>query len=274
MQRKLQYFGSARSMLVPVMRVGSPVFAPDWDDIGGSGTQDGGGQQADSDQQQNNDGNAGGQQRTDSAGKDNAGKDFDPEGFWKDPEPDPAKKGAGEELSPQEQEARRTGQGIIDEMRAVTFNPVMNQELAAELAEGKFENFNKAIHQELGNVLQQAVITVAKLMKANNNSLESRFESIVGKKFDGRDNSETLESNFPMARDPAMRPVIQGVFDQSMKLHNNDRKKAVETTRNMLRHMGKHAQQDLGIPPQTSSDDYGGSAESSTSLVAELLSRR
>jgi hypothetical protein len=88
-----------------------------------------------------------------------------------------------------------------------------------------------------------------------------------------RDNNQSLIESFPSMRDPAMAPIINGVFQQSLKHSGGDRNKAIAMTRDMLKYMGKTATSDLGIevPPNSREDSF--MTDSSRSLVDELLGR-
>jgi hypothetical protein len=98
--------------------------------------------------------------------------------------------------------------------------------------------------------------------------VERRINAALGNK----DNSEFLAQTFPQAKDPALAPMIQRVWDQALVNTKGDRQKAIQQTRGMLSAMGKEfAPDDIRQP----ADDptAGINTAASKSLVASLLDR-
>lgn len=229
----------------------------------------------------NTGGNAG-TQRNDSSGQDNSGTGFDASAFWNEPVVDKSTSPSGGSADSGStatgtQQAPNKGQQFATEFAQKLDSLPMGKdpfspEVIAELAEGKTEGINTALQSMGREAVRQSVMMNAQLMSAFGDQLMTRMEALVEAKLGNRDNSSTLLENFPSAKDPAMRPMIQGVFDQSMKHTNGDRVKAVAMTKDMLKFLGKTGASDLGIdtPPTSPGDTMTPGAKS---LVEQLLTR-
>jgi hypothetical protein len=119
---------------------------------------------------------------------------------------------------------------------------------------------------------QQAVIFSAELIKKSQEHILNQVQALMDGRLGSRDNSEALGKEFPSYNDRGMKPIIDGIFGQAMRLTEGDRTKAIEHTKSMLRYMGNQGRTDMGInlPPD---DPHGANMNGVKSLVEELLSR-
>lgn len=144
---------------------------------------------------------------------------------------------------------------------------IFNDQIATEIAEGNYEGLNNAFQQMQTQALQTGIRLAATLMQGMRTDMMSQIESMVDGRFSTRDKADTLESSFPeLVQNPALRPQIEQVFEQSMRHTNNDRKKATSLARDMLKLMGTELNQSLNAPPPSYSD------AGSRSLLEELMS--
>lgn len=262
-----------------LMRMSQRTWAPDGPGVGGS---DAGAGASDSSGAANNSGGNSGGQNNPAATQDNAGTGFDPATFWNEPKPAGSGSPSGGSADSnsaggsqgQQTEAQRYGQEFQQRLSGLDFGSAFTPEIASQVAEGKFEGINKAIGDQLKSATQNSVIMAAQLMQKNNESLLSQVRNLIQESLGNRDNNATLAESFPiLAKDPALRPMVEGVFNQALKLANGDRIKAVASTQEMLKYMGKTGAGDLGIstPPPNPGDM---STDNSRSLVEELLGRK
>jgi hypothetical protein len=235
---------------------------------GGGGSDSGGGGN-------NQQGNSGTENNNGST-QNNNGSGFDPAAFWNEPEPSKDKgspaTGSADSGSSGDSGAD-FGKQLTERLNSLTFGaPVFNEAVVAELGEGKLDGVNNAIQSQLRQATQQSVVMAAQLMQKHQEVLLTKVKEMISGELGNRDNSATLEENFAIAKDPALRPMVEGVFNQALKLAGGDRKKAIASTREMLKYMGKTGARDMGIdtPPADPGDTMNDSARS---LVDELLGR-
>ena len=175
---------------------------------------------------------------------------------------------------PPEANLAKRAQVFADQIAAYDPGPLFTKEIADQIANGNLDGVNAALKQKMQGVAQQSLIQSAQLLKMYGEKLQSQMEAMIEAKLGNRDNTSSLGESFTAYKDPAMKPVIDGVFAQAMKLSKGDRTAAIASTREMLKYMGKTGASDMGItiPPGGPGDDYGNSA-GAKSLVDELLGR-
>lgn len=148
------------------------------------------------------------------------------------------------------------GKTLSTRMAGIKFDPIMTPQFADELGEGKFDGFNAAIHANMAKAVQEGLGLSVQVMQRFGQQLMQAVEAKLGTTLNSRDNSEALESAFPAAKDPKVRPVIQNVFNRALEIHKGDRNAAIKTTKDMLAAMhGVIGGGDgLNIPPPNPGD--------------------
>lgn len=193
----------------------------------------------------------------------NAGQALNPEQFWTGQPNDGGSNDS--EIS-----AEEFGRGIAQEIANYQGVEIFTPDIAAQVAQGDLAGVNQAMQAMQRQAIQQAVVIATNIMRRGLADVESRFDTRVQSHLGSEKNQQALMEEFPSMRDPAMAPVIQGVFAQAMIHTKNDRTKALEMTRGMLRVMGKSGSKDFGISDPPQSQENPGSSHS---LVAELLGK-
>lgn len=211
----------------------------------------------------------------DSGTSNNAGSTFNAEAFWKEPvaETPTGTTPTATTTTTQAPTGQSIGQQFATNLAAMTFGePVFNDKAVAGLAQGNVEQVNESLTNFGRQTVQQAVLQTAHIMKEFGNSIRANMAAQIQAALGNRDNNESITSSFPAAKDPALRPMIEGVFNQAMKHTNGDRPKAVAMAQGMLKYMGANAHEDLGIEraPTGPGDTMTAGAKS---LVDELLAR-
>lgn len=216
---------------------------------------------------------------TDSSGNadstgNNAGQDDALSSFWSDPQPEaPA---SADSTSTDVPEGQTLGQSLLASIDAFAPPPAFTDALAEEIGQGNFEGVNNAIAGAHKAALRQSLTMQAQMLQPVVASVLSRVQDMIDSRLGNRDNQETLLEAFPSAADPKVRPMIQSVFEQSLKHTKGDRTKAVAMTKDMLKVFGKTASQDLGLEiPPSDRDGHGNGPLSSgeQNLIDELLGR-
>lgn len=230
---------------------------------------------------QNNGGGNSGTQAGSDQNQNNTGQSLDPVGFWSEPKPEPATQGTGtggggsgtQGSGGDQTQGKTPGQEFTERLQGLRFDDVFNDAVADAIAKGDLTDVNKNIGAVARESVRQSVIMSAQLMDRVSQSIIKRVETMIEGRFGQAEDQSSLEAAFPSARDPAMRPLIESVFSQAKKHHPNDRAKAIEVTRDMLKIVGQRGSKDLGFdsPPTDPGDDLGSGP---SSLVEELLARQ
>lgn len=236
---------------------------------GGSGEPAGGGN--------NTGGNGGGDSGTGNQGENNSGQKFDLDGFWSEPKPTAAaagESGTGDTGTPagEEQQGADVGKALAQRLNGLKFDALFDQAMIEEMNEGNLANVNERVAAVGRESVRQSLMMSAELMQTFGGRLLSRVEAMIEGKLGGRDDNEILMSEFPAAKDPAVKPMIQNVFNQAMKHTSGDRPKAVALAKDMLKLVGNRASADFGFetPPGSREDTMG---EGPRALVESLLAR-
>ena len=220
---------------------------------------------------------------------DNGGQTFDPATFWNQPASDsrtpplPGSAGQTESLAgtPQSQTGETQGNAnfateFATRLRGQTFGDVFTPDAISGLETGDASTLNQAISAQMQTAMTQAVRFSAELMQEHGRQLAAQVQQLVQQgiaaALGNRDNVSTLESEFPeLYADPAARPIVEQVFNQSLTHAGGDRKKAAAMAKDMIRLIaGRTA--DAGFVDRTAVPN-GGMTTEAQSLVDELLGR-
>lgn len=200
----------------------------------------------------------------------NGGTGFDPATFWNAPKSEPADPNTVKTPS----EGEKVGTEFATRLQALTFGDnVFKDEVVKALGEGNYDAANTAIQTQMRNGVQQSVLMSAQLIQKAMDAMRSEFAGMIDGNLGKRDDNAALIEAFPSAKDPALLPSIKGIFDQSMKLAGGDRAKAITSTREMLKYMGKTAGSDLGITTPPGQEGDISNQNAAKALVEELLGR-
>lgn len=241
--------------------------APEGDDTSGGGSTPQGGDSGQT--PDNTQGNSTPATQGQSGDQNNPGQQLDVDGFWKKAE----SQDGGDQNQNGGEQTPDVGTQIVNDIKAFKLGtPIFDDSIATEIAEGKLDGINNRLNQMAQSVMQQTVVMTARLMKALEESMDQRVSGMIDSSQSQTKDEQLLTENFQAYSQPAMQPVIRGVFQQSLSHTKGDRKAAMEMTKGMLKQMGQLGREDFGIPkpPRNPDDVYG--ADSSASLVKDLLS--
>lgn len=237
---------------------GRRIKGPEGDDTGGGAT-------GDSTQGGNN---QGGNEPSNDGSNSNANNDglpIAPEAFWKDPAAE------GDDSGNQgDDDSKDFGTQIMTEISGWNPpKPLFDADIAKEVADGNLDGVNARFNEMVQGAVRQAVVLTAKIMQRFEGSIDQRIDGKLGQDRTRQGDEGLLAENFTSFKDPAVAPMIRGVFQQSLLHTKGDRTKALEMTRGMLRTMGQTGRNDLGIeaPPRNPDDLDAGSR----SFVKDLL---
>jgi hypothetical protein len=153
---------------------------------------------------------------------------------------------------PNEQFSKELGQ----ELAGLTFKPAMTTEIASDISEGKFESFDKLMAENHQAAVRNALQLSVKVIQRFGEQMMAQVEKRIGSSLTTKDNMSALETAFPIAKDPKIRPIVQSIFDRSLELNGNNREAALKMTRDMLgtMHASIGGDNGLNIPPPNPSD--------------------
>jgi len=206
----------------------------------------------------------------DKSGEDNSGLEKGLEGFW-ETKPEEGKPGESDDQTTQ------ASQALGGELKQMIDNfappsPVFSKEIAEKIAEGDFDAANQAMAASHKATIQTSVMAAAKLVGAVAQRMQADFDQRINAAFGNKDNSDFLQQNFPQAKNPALAPMVERVWNQSLLNTKGDRKEAVKMTRAMLNAMGtEFAPDDIRRAPDDST--AGVNTAASRSFVDSLLER-
>jgi hypothetical protein len=210
----------------------------------------------------------------------NGGQQFDPMAFWN---PAPAGEGGapGEQTgsaaspTPPENPHADLGKNLGETLQGMTYaTPVIDQSVAAEMAEGKYDSFNERMTQMGRDTARQTLAMSLTVMRAVRDQIMAEVNGQLSGTLSTRDNDAALVVAIPSAANPKVAPMVKGIFAQAMKVSNGNREAALSMTKEMLKMSNQEFLGDssLGIPARTPSDQ-GSPTAVRTNWIEELVGR-
>lgn len=234
------------------------------------------------DQGGNTDSGNTGQQQNESGVQDYGGTKVDLNAFWAQPQTESGDGGQSSNSGDsgggqqQQQQGQSAGERFMAQMEAQTFGDVFTDQVLKDLGEGNVQGVNQAIQGVAKTAMKQSVTMSAQLMNLFGQELLSQVKTLIDEKVQGhsqtRDDDALLLQNFPSAKDPKVKPVVQQVFNQSLLHTKGNRDAAVRLTKDMLKALGHTATSEFGTPAPNP-DDFGQNHPGVSSLLDTLLER-
>lgn len=139
---------------------------------------------------------------------------------------------------------------------------IVTDSVFSELAEGKYENFNKAIGSSIQRAVQESVQLNTQIMQ----TVITQLMGVIDEKLNGtlnqKDNERALLEAIPSAADPEVRPVVDMVYQQALKLEKGNAAKALARTKDMMKLFFNKTSGDIDLPP----DDLSGRSRNGPSI--------
>ena len=229
---------------------------------GGTGGESGGGGN-----------NGGGNSDSGTGGGDpNAGQQFDYSSFWAQKEPEP-----GSDDSNNDGDAgKELGTRLVGQIQNFKPEDIFTAASLQKMADGDLTDLNGGLTKTFQAGMTQMLGITAELMKAFEGNFDRRIEALINGKIEGSRTSQNdeklLGDTFKGFAKPAMKPMIQGVFNKALEHSKGDRAKALDLAKGMLQAMGQHGKDDFGFSRFNNPDDN--LAEGPSRLVQELLELR
>lgn len=223
----------------------------------------------------NSGGNSGGD--TNAGGEsNNTGPEIDVNAFWGNSEADANGNPSGESAPGGEgDESGSSGENLqqvlTSRLESMTFgDPVFTPEIAEQINSGNFEGVEARIQGQMRNGVRNALSMMVSILKPFSEQLTQQMRGEMSNTFNNRDDSSALETMFPAAKNPAVRPMIQSIYTQALKNSKGDRTQAVKATKEMLKFAAGVTAEDLDIQvnPRGAGDE--GRPQTATNWLDEL----
>lgn len=208
----------------------------------------------------------------------NTGEAFDADAFWGSQ--DPAGSGSSDsESASGDQPGSGTGETLRNELTqrldSLDFGgPVFTQEMAAQINEGNFDGFNQSVNKALGQAVRQSLGLAVSVLRPFGDQIMSQVNSRIEEVLGGRDDSDQLIRDFPTAKDPKVRPVVENLYKQALKNTSGNREAAVQQVKSMLRLVSTSVADDLNLDvAPRGSGDSGRPSTPAVNWLDELSAR-
>lgn len=211
----------------------------------------------------------------------NTGDGFDPASFWGSSESSSGQNPSGESASdnsnpnPGSSEGQSLQEILTGRLESMTFgDPVFTAEVTQQINEGNFDGFHQRLDGALRGAVRESLGMMVQVLRPFAEQINQTIEERLSSTLTNRDNAQALESLFPGAKNPAVRPMIQSIYDQALKNTKGNREAAVKQTKEMLKHAAGITADDLDISVHArGADDSGRPANPTTNWLDELTER-
>jgi hypothetical protein len=197
---------------------------------------------------------------------DNSGGSFDAGAFWNTE--------TETQDSVTQPDANAVRDGLTQQLSNLDFGAALfDADITQQINEGNFEGVNKRM-QEMGSsmVRQSLALTVSILRPLTDQILNQVREEISGT-LNTRDDGEQLVRDFPAAKDPKIRPVVENLYRQALKNTKGNRQDAITQVKSMLTLVTQSTADDLGLDVAArGADDFGRSRSPAINWLDELSS--
>lgn len=215
---------------------------------------------------------------TGDSGDNNTGPEFDASTFWQGS--DQSGSGSSEsESASGDQSGSGTGANelrdeLTNKLNTLQFgDSPMSQEIFEQAQEGNFEGFNKNLNAMLSQAVKQALGLSVSVLRPFAEQMMTEVENRISQRLGSRDDADQLVRDFPAAKDPKIRPAVEGLYQQALKNTKGDRPAAVEQVKSMMRLMSQSTAQDLGLHVAPRGADDSGVPSTPTNWLDELSAR-
>lgn len=202
---------------------------------------------------------------------------FDPASFWQGQEPGGAPSSDSESADGNDSasDANNLRDTLTERLNNLQFGePVITQETFEAAQSGDFSGLQAGLNKALAQAVQQSLGLSISVLRPFADQMMTEVEARINGRLGERDDNDQLIKDFPAAKDPKIRPVVDNLYKQALKNTKGDRSAAVEQVKEMMRLMSTSVADDLGlnVAPR-SADDSGRPPNRAVNWLDELSSR-
>jgi hypothetical protein len=186
----------------------------------------------------------------------NTGASFDPAAFWTGPAPASDGAPSGESATGTGSESGTQGDGqrgdfatqLTERLNGLTFgDPIFNAEVAEQINGGNYDGVQERFTAMGREIVRESMALQVQILRPFAEQLIEQMRSETNQTFTNRDDTESLVTLFPAAKNPVMAKTIEPIYKQALKNAKGDRAVAVAQTKEMLRFMAGESASDLNI---------------------------
>lgn len=177
----------------------------------------------------------------------NSGQEFKPEAFWT----------AGEQPKQEETngaDGQAFGTQLMQSLAGLAFANLVDDKIATDLSEGKWEGFNQRLVEQQREAVKHSLALNVSVMQRAFAEMQNHVNRLIEEKLGSRDAQHELVKEIPQAGNPALKPLVDSIFNQAMKLNPGNRAAAIKMTKDMLAHTATTVAPDLGLAPRGPGD--------------------
>lgn len=209
-----------------------------------------------------NAGNGGGEQPQSQSQPNNAGQEVDLDAFWNDP--------AAEGETPPADDSKEFTASLATQLQNMSFGgDLVTADMQEAIQQGDYSGLNKRLAEQQQTTVRQTLTMAIQIMNRLHGRVMTDVEGKINGTLSQRDQKDFITETFPSARNPQVRPQVEAVFNQALKLTKNDRKAAVDMTNVMLKTMATALGRDTGVIQDASSQQQGGPLVTLENLLSQ-----
>jgi hypothetical protein len=205
----------------------------------------------------------------------NTSQDFDATSFWGSQGSDDPSSSNPESVSNDDSGSDNIElrDSLTERLNALNFGePVMTREIFDAASNGDFTGFQTALNGALGQAVKQALGLSVSVLKPFADQIMADVRNEISSTMGQRDDADQLTRDFPAAKDPKIRPVVDNLYRQALKNTKGDRSSAVQQVKEMMRLMSTSVADDLGLNVAPRSADDSGRPQTAVNWLDELTS--
>jgi hypothetical protein len=205
----------------------------------------------------------------------NTGNSFDANAFWGGSAPDESGSSDSESASgDQSGSGTEFKEQLTQQLNNLNFgDPIMTPETMEAMQNGDFKGFNEGIQKMVAHGVRQSLGLAVSVLRPFADQIMTDVEDRISQRLGTRDDADQLLTDFPAAKDPKIRPVVENLYKQALKNTKGDRPAAVEQVKSMMRLVSTSVADDLGLNVAPRGPDDSGRPTTSVNWLDELSAR-
>lgn len=135
------------------------------------------------------------------------------------------------------------------------------EEMLAEMEKGDFNLFNTNLMEGQKKAAVANMQVTAKMLHSAMDQMKSMMTNLIATNTKVQSRTNAMLEGIPAAKDPSLRPMVEGMFAQSLARHKGDATKAVAETNAFIKHFASQANPQLETPPGAAKNGGTGSTQ-------------
>lgn len=126
------------------------------------------------------------------------------------------------------------------------------EEMLAEMEKGDFSLFNTNLMEGQKKAAVANMQVTAKMLHSAMDQMKSMMTNLIATNTKVQSRTNAMLEGIPAAKDPSLRPMVEGMYAQSLARNKGDEAKAVAETNAFIKHFASQANSQLDTPPGAS----------------------